>query len=154
MFKNILVCLDGSAIAEQIIPYAIEEALAFKSRVVLIQVFNIPGILTPDIPGFPGVPVHTEAMLEQLRRDEAKAKAYLKGVTQAFHDKGIRVKGVTLEGLAGPTIVNYADENKINLIAISSHGHSGLRNILFGSVAEFILRESKVPILLVRPKNP
>ena len=132
MFKNILVCLDGSQIAEQV----------------------IPGVLTPDIPGFPGVPVHTESMLRQLRKDEAKAKTYLKGIAQMFRDQGIRVKIVTLEGPPGPTIINYADENKIDLIAISALGHSGLRNVLFGSVAEFVLKEAKVPVLLVRPQHP
>ena len=58
----------------------------------------------------------------------------------------------TLIGSPGPTIISYANESNIDLIAIASHGHSGLRNILLGSVAEYVVRESGLPILMIRPK--
>ena len=153
MFKKILVCLDGSQFAEQIIPYALEEALAFKSNVTLLRVVGIPGIVAPNIPGFPGVPAHSSSMAEQHQRDREEAKDYLKRVAQPFHERGLHVKSVTLEGPPGSTIINYASENNIDLIAIASHGHSGLRHILFGSVAEFVVRESGIPILMIRPKR-
>ena len=153
MFNKILVCLDGSRFAERIIPYFLEEALAFKSKVILLQVLNIPGMLTPEVPGFPGVPMHTSSMPEQLRKDRDEAKDYLKHVAQPLREQGLHVKCVTLAGPPSPTITSYANENNVDLIAIATHGHSGLRHVLFGSVAEFVVRESRVPILMIRPKT-
>ena len=153
MFKKIMVALDGSKFAEQIIPYVLEEALAFKSKVILLQVLSIPGISTPGIPGFPGVPMRSSSMPDQIRKDKDKAQDYLKHVAQPFLEQGLRVKCVTLEGPPGSVITSYANENKVDLIAIASHGHSGLRHALFGSVAEFVVRESGVPILMIRPKH-
>ena len=153
-FNKILVCLDGSRFAEQIMPHVLEAALAIKSKIILLQVLSIPGVLTPDIPGFSGVPVRSSSMLEQLRKDENKAKDYLKHVAQPLRKQGLRVKCVTLEGPPDSTITSYANENNVDLIAIATHGHSGLRHVLFGSVAEAVVRESRVPILMIRPKHP
>jgi nucleotide-binding universal stress UspA family protein len=152
MFKKILVCLDGSAIAERIIPFVKDEASTTGSKIILLRVVNIPGGLTLDIPGFPAIPLRDSKMPEHLQKEDNAAKAYLRKVAQPIRDRGIQVMCKTLFGTPGHTIINYANENKIDLIAISSHGHSGLRNVLFGSVAEYILRESSLPILLTRPK--
>jgi len=152
MFKKILVCLDGSEIAEKIIPFVREEALATGSKVILLRVVSIPGDLTLDIPGFPAVPFHRSSMPEQLKKEDNMAKAYLRKAAQRLREQGIKVMSKTLLGPPGPTIISYASENKIDLIAIASHGHGGLRNFLFGSVAEYVVRESVLPILLIRPK--
>ncbi len=152
MFKKILVCLDGSEIAEKIIPFVIEEALAIKSKVVLLRVVSIPSNLTLDIPGSPAVPIRSSSMPEQLKKEYNIAKAYLTKVSRPIRGQGIQIVCKTLIGFPGPTIVSYANENNIDLIAIASHGHSGLRNVLLGSVAEYIVRESGLPILMIRPK--
>jgi nucleotide-binding universal stress UspA family protein len=152
MFKKIIVCLDGSEIAEKIIPIIRGEALAVGSEVTLLRVVNIPSNLTVDIPGFPAVPLHSSSMPEQLKKEENIAGTYLKQVAQPLREQGIKIRYKTLLGSPGPTIINYANENNIDLIAIASHGHSGLRNILLGSVAEYIVRESVLPILMIRPK--
>lgn len=152
MFKKILVCLDGSEIAERIIPFVKEEALAMGSGIILLRVVSLPGNLTLGVPGFPSVPFHTPAMPEQLKKEYSIAKTYLKRVAQPIREQGIKVKCETLLGLPGPAIISYANENNIDLVAISSHGHSGLRNVLLGSVAEYIVRESGLPIMMIRPK--
>jgi nucleotide-binding universal stress UspA family protein len=148
MFKKILVCLDGSEIAEKIIPYVKEQALAAGSKVILLRVVSIPSELSLDIPGFPAVPLRTSSMPDQLKKEYNIAKTYL----QPINERGIQVECETLMGSPGPTIISYANENNIDLIAIASHGHSGLRNILLGSVAEHIIRDSSLPILIIRPK--
>jgi len=152
MFKKILVCLDGSEIAEKIIPFVREEALATGSQVILLRVVGIPSNLTVDIPGFPAVPLRTSSMPEHLKKEDNTAKAYLKQVAQPMDKQGIQVKCETLMGSPGSTIISYINENNIDLIAIASHGHSGLRNVLLGSVAEYVVRESDLPILIIRPK--
>ena len=123
-----------------------------KSKVILLQVVSIPSNLTLDIPGFPAVPLHNSSLPEQLKKEDSVAKAYLKQVAQPIRERGIQVVCKTLIGSPGSTIISYANESKIDLIAIASHGHSGLRNLLLGSVAEFIVRESGLPIMMIRPK--
>ncbi|MDO8716709.1 MAG: universal stress protein [Dehalococcoidales bacterium] len=152
MFNKILVCLDGSEIAEGIISFVKEEALAMGSGIILLRVVSLPGNLTLGVPGFPSVPFHTSAMPEQLKKEYSIAETYLKRIAQPIREQGIKVKCETLLGLPGPAIISYANENNIDLIAISSHGHSGLRNVLLGSVAEYIVRESGLPIMMIRPK--
>jgi nucleotide-binding universal stress UspA family protein len=154
MFKKILVCLDGSQLAEQIVPYVLSEALAFKSKVILLKVLSIPSLLTPDLPGFPGVPVHTSSTLDKVVKEKDRAKEYLEQISQPLRKKGLRVECITLEGPPGSTITSYANENKVDLIAIATHGHSGLRHLLFGSVAEVVIRDASVPILMIKPKHP
>lgn len=152
MFKKVLVCLDGSQVAERILPFVREEALAMKSNVILLRVVNFPGILTLGIPGFPAVPVYTSAMPEQLKKEYDTAKAYLEQVAQPIREQGIPVECETLIGLPGPTIISYANEKKIDFIAMVTHGHSGLRNVLLGSVAEYIVKESGLPIMMIKAK--
>ncbi len=152
MFKKILVCLDGSEIAERIIPFVKEQAQAMGSEVILLRVVGLPGNFTLGVPGFPSVPFHTAAMPEQLKREYSITETYLKQIAQPIREQDIKVKCETLLGLPGPAIIGYANENNVDLIAISSHGHSGLSNVLLGSVAEHIVRESGLPILMTKPK--
>ena len=154
MFNKILVCLDGSQLAEQIMPYVLKEALAFKSKVILLRVLSLPYVMTPEIPGSPGVPVLSSSAADKLAKHEDAAKDYLEHIAQPLRKNGLRVDCVTLEGLPGSTIAEYANKNKVDLIAIATHGHSGLRHALVGSVAEFVIREVDVPILMIRPKHP
>jgi len=153
MFEKILVCLDGSNLAEQILPYATEEALHFKSKLVLFWVVTPSVVVLPGVSGVPWAPVETEEMLEQSKKEEAAAKTYLNRVARPLRKRGIKVGCVTLQGVAGEAIVDYAEKNKIGLIAIATHGRSGLGRAVFGSVADFVLRESRLPILIIRSKE-
>jgi nucleotide-binding universal stress UspA family protein len=152
MFEKILVCLDGSDLAEQIIPYATEEALRFGNKLVLLQVVGTHGTVPVVAAGASAYAV--EAAAQQIEKDETEAKAYLDGLAQPLRDKGLNVQCVTLRGLqVGEAIVSYADENDISLIAIATHGRSGLGRLVFGSVADFVLREAGLPILVIKPKK-
>jgi nucleotide-binding universal stress UspA family protein len=152
MFKKILVCLDGSEIAERILPVVREQAAAKESRVVLVRVVNLPGSVTLGVPGFPSVPLHTAAMPEHLKKEYDLAVAYLKKTEESLRQQGINADSQTLMGLPGPSIINYVRENGVDLIAMVTHGHTGIRNVLLGSVAEHIVKESGLPILMIRPR--
>jgi len=153
MFEKILVCLDGSEIAEQILPYATEESLRFHSQVVLLHVVPEPVIVTPGIPGAAGAPVETPGMLEQMQKEQKEASIYLEGVAIRLLEKGLTVEPAIMQGAAGEAIVNYANENDIGLIAIATHGRSSLGRAVFGSVADYVLRNSGLPILVIRPQE-
>ena len=152
MFKKVLVCLDGSKLSEQIIPYIAGEAGCF-GKVVLLRVVAVPEIAVPlGIPGEPYVPVRTEGMLEEHSKEVAESPAYLEKQAGRLRGKGIDVETVVLQGTAGDTIIKYARENRIGLIALSTHGHTGLRRVVFGSTAEYVLKNSGLPVLLITPQ--
>lgn len=153
MFKKILVCLDGSELAEQILPYVIEQAKYFKSTVVLLHVTPEPVIEAPGIPGEPGYPIQTKSMLQGMERDIICSKEHLDNLALRFKKKGIRTKCEILEGLAGESIIKYAKANSINLIALVTHGRSGVGRMILGSTADFVIRESGLPILIIRPQH-
>jgi nucleotide-binding universal stress UspA family protein len=152
-FEKILVCLDGSKVAEQIMPYATEEALRFQSTLILFQVVREPLTISPGIPGEASMPVETETMLEETQKALNEANNYLEELAVPLREKSIQVETVTIPGRAGEAIVSYANRNNLNLIAIATHGRSGLGRAVFGSVADFVLRESGLPILVTKPKE-
>jgi len=153
MFEKILVCLDGSPLAEQILPYVLAESDCW-GKVIMLKVLTPPEATLPlGVPGAPGIPVHTESMLERFRKELEETPAYLEEKAQPLRKKGLDVECVVRQGRPGETIVNYAKDNKVKLIAIATHGHSGLRQIAIGSTAEYVLRNSGLPLLLVTPKK-
>jgi nucleotide-binding universal stress UspA family protein len=149
MFRRILICLDGSSLSEQVLPYAIEQAVHFKSQLVLLRII-MPLTATPAVAG----PI-TEGMVEKEAEAKKAAEAYLVKLAQKLsREKKLKVESLVLEGLVAETIIEYAHDrnNKIDLIAIATHGKGGLKRFVFGSVADFVLRHSDVPMLLVRPQ--
>ena len=148
MFKKILVCLDGSSLTEQILPYAAEVALCSGSKVVLLEVTVPPGAVVQPLIGY-----YRATPLEKIQRDGEVAGEYLQRVAKRLRRKRLHVECVTLPGDPGKTIVNYAAQNDIDLIALGTHGHSGLGRLIFGSVADFVLKHSELPILVRKPKE-
>ena len=148
MFQKILVCLDGSKLAEQILPYAAEQAARFGGSLVLFQVVSLASIPTPT--GIESVPVAVPN--DQLADAEAAARDYLNGLALPLREKGMKVQCVTTVGHPADSIVSYAEENRFDLVAIATHGRSGLKRLVFGSVADYVIRKSGLPILLIKPK--
>ena len=154
MFERIVVCLDGSSAAEGVLPYATDEALVHHSRVVLLRVVSLPEITIPiGIPGEPGIPMSTAGAARHTRKEESEADDYLRRIAELMRGKGLDVQSVVLPGIAGEAITNYAQENGCKLIAIATHGYGGIRRLVLGSTADFVLHHSTVPILIVRPGN-
>ncbi|MFO7712440.1 MAG: universal stress protein [Dehalococcoidia bacterium] len=150
---KILVCLDGSELAEQVIPCATGQALAFQAKLVLFQVVPEPIAYSPGIPGAASMPVQTEAMLQQAQTDLGLAREYLEGLAAPLRKKGVKVETAAMLGSVGQTILNYASRNDVDLITIATHGRSGLKRAVFGSVADYLLRESGLPNLVIRPEQ-
>ncbi len=149
MFKKILVCLDGSSLAEQILPYATEVALGCGSRIVLLEVTLPPSAAIEPLTGY-----YRATPLEKILRQEQEARAYLKRIAQRPRKKGLKVSMLTASGDPGKTILNVANETNADLIVLSTHGRSGLRRLVFGSVADFVLKNSELPVLLRKPQVP
>lgn len=152
MFEKIAVCLDGSQLAEQILPYAAQTAQRFESAVVLLRVVGEPFLVGPGVPGAAGGPVVTPGMERHVEEEEGLSDAYLKTVASRLEKEyGFSPECVTLLGAAGKSIIDYVHDNDVGLIAIATHGRSGPARVLFGSVADYVMRQSRLPLLLVRP---
>lgn len=151
MFEKVLVCLDGSALAEEILPYIAGDSRCF-SKIILLKVIGIPGVSLPlGVPGEALGPVQTSAMLERLQQETEESPAYLEAKAQPLRDKGLDVECVVLQGIPSEAIIDYARDNQVGLIAIATHGHSGLRQIALGSTAEYLLKHSGLPVLMITP---
>ena len=148
MFNRILVCLDGSELAEEILPYATEVAKRFGSTLVLLEVTTPPSIVIEPTTGYS----HSTSISE-VQISEAEATGYLKDMSQRLQGEGLDVEYLTIPGSPGKTIISYAEENGIDLIAIGTHGRGGLVRMAFGSVTDYVLRHSNLPLLVMTPQQ-
>jgi nucleotide-binding universal stress UspA family protein len=152
MFEKILVCLDGSRLAEQILPYVSEQAKRFNSKIVFLQAYMVPNREFAAVT--PGGPVASPQLLQQEdERLKNEAASYLETVAEPLRENGLDVACVVLNGVAGDVILGYTQNEPVDLIALSTHGRSGLGRIVFGSVADQVLRESGLPILVIKPQE-
>lgn len=154
MYKRILVPLDGSELAEGVLSHAAGLARRFKSEVVLLQVIQpfskvvaetVPTAMEPS--GAAAV-MSVRAAEEKCQRDREEAMAYLKTVKGRV--RGVRTSLEVIDGTPGEAIVAYARDRGADIIAMSTHGRGGLGRLVYGSVADHVLRHSTTPLLLVR----
>lgn len=139
-YKKILVPLDGSQTAEAILPEIEKVAAVSGTHVSLLQV--VSAHLVPYAPySNPGE--FREALIED-------AENYLAGLEERFGNQEFTVESFVLVGDEANSILDYATENNVDLIAMSTHGRSGVERWLLGSVAEKVLRHATQPILLIR----
>jgi nucleotide-binding universal stress UspA family protein len=152
MFKKILVCLDGSELAEKVIPYVVEEALRFDSEVVLFRAISEAYLISLALPGIPGTPINAVGTETLELQEEKEAEKYLKTLAETLQtEKNLRVSFNTAIGSAGPAIIYFCEKEEIELVAIATHGRSGPGRVILGSVADYVIRHSRLPILLIRP---
>jgi len=152
MLEKILVCLDGSKATEQILPYVTAEAKRAQSKLILIRVISLPEVTVPiSVPGVTGGQVSTIGTRNQMQPKESEAENYLQSIAESLLGQGFDVDIVVVPGMSGEIIVGYAIENGITLIAIGTHGHNIARRLFVGSTADYVLRHSNIPVLIVRP---
>jgi nucleotide-binding universal stress UspA family protein len=150
MNKYILVPLDGSRLAEMSLPHAVALAHATRSVIKLLRCVPPVQRITPIHAGVPSAPL----LQQQLEEAQPLVSEYLAAIADRLHaDEGLAVSTVVLEGEPGALIVRYVEQHpEVHLIAMATHGRSGVSRLVFGSVAEKVLHSSPVPILLVRPE--
>ena len=152
MYKKILVCLDGSDLAETILLYALEQTRRFESNLILFRVFSETPVISVAMPGMPGLPIETEGLEKRLAEEERETENYLKSLVDKIRtETGLNVNYDKMLGVAGPAIIEFSNKHEIELIAIATHGRSGLGRVVLGSVADYVIRHSATPILLIRP---
>lgn len=150
MYETMLIPLDGSDVAEAILPYATELAKRCGSRVTLIQVVeSMVQAMAGLAPAAPMMvtPQAVENVTEGVEGEEDAAKSYLTQTASNLSATGLKVDWIVVSGSAGSEIVRYAEEKGSGLIALSSHGRGGIGRAIFGSVADHVLRHAKAPVL-------
>ena len=140
MYKRVLVPLDGSPVAESIIPFILYIAGPLDMEVILLRVVE-------PIPP-PVMEVYVDAETANLRTTDALE--YVAAIAAELRDKAVRVDTRVRWGYAADEIVRAAREAEADLIAMSTHGRSGLGRAIFGSVAQAVLRQAETPVFLMR----
>ncbi|MGE5618733.1 MAG: universal stress protein [Sphingomonadaceae bacterium] len=152
MYHRILVPLDGSPLAEAALPHATAVARRFNASLILLQVVpTLPTATTVDTVA--GAGAEAVIALEAIEATERAAVEYLEEVARRPELAGLHVEVEVVRGRPAREIVRRARDGKADLIVMSTHGRSGLGRLVFGSVADEVLRDAGVPILLIRPKS-
>ena len=167
-----LVCLDGSKLAEEVLPYIIESGPVCRGEIILLHVsasdITIPPpesmhvmtfgrsskpdqVPTSDIGETTTIEPKVGSQLKSIEREQLEAGRYLERIALKFSDRGLKVRTAVTQGEVGDAIVKFAVDNKISLITLTAHGHGGPKSEVLGRVAQSVLKFSPVPVLLVRP---
>src|SRR5262245_241677 len=145
--KSIVVPLDGSTLAESVLPRAMELAKKLKLAIVLTRAYQIP--LPATYAGAEAAYIPDQDALLNLMREEAGA--YLEEKVNELHQNGIeKVSCILLVGSGADEIIELARNTPDNLIAMCTHGRSGVKRWALGSVTEKVVRHSGDPVLIVR----
>ncbi len=147
MYKVILVPLDGSERAEAILPHVDDLARCYQAKVVFLQVVEPePLIIGPDVV----YPMINQDMMEERTKT---AETYLATKQAEFRARGIEVETYVVHGPVVEEIITYADRTKADLIAMASHGRTGLSRVFYGSVAAGVLNKVDRPLFLIRSSD-
>lgn len=148
--RRILVPLDGSKAGEKIIPYVRELIARLKAEVTLFQAIQplYNAVATTD-----GI-VYVPYTPEEMKSFVTAAEDYLGGASAAFQPLGVLVQKKVTLGDPAEEIIRFADEIGADLVAMATHGRTGIHRWMVGSVADKVLHAGNTPLFLVRTKEP
>jgi nucleotide-binding universal stress UspA family protein len=155
MYKKILVPLDGSELAECVLPHveSVAKGCGAKNVIFLRVAEPLHWVVGPAY-----IPVGVDDSDNVRQKDidridaenEASAKSYLEQLVGRVKYDGADIQTEVITGQAAESITEYATEHEIDLITIATHGRSGISRWVWGSVADRVLRSACVPVLMVR----
>ena len=143
---HILIPLDGSVLAESIVPHALQLGEGVATTYTLLRV--VPPVWTaPEVMSEPDT-ISEGALKERLQG----AREYLRSVAELMSGEAVEVKTEVVVGTAAAaTILEYARNREADVIAMATHGRGGVKRLLLGSVADKVLRGAPIPVLLFHP---
>jgi nucleotide-binding universal stress UspA family protein len=142
MYRKILVPLDGSKVAEGVLPHAKALAYSEGAELILLTVGANPAM---DF-AFSDPGLAESAVLDQ----EERSQKYIRQIEADLQSGGFRTSTVLRVGSVAEVILEVAEELQVDAIAMSTHGRTGPARWLLGSIAERVVHSSKVPVLLIR----
>jgi nucleotide-binding universal stress UspA family protein len=147
MYKKVLVPLDGSELAECVLPHV--EIIAGSGRVQNVTFFRVVKPFYP-VGDYMGDTMSTIDVVSINKEAVAAAEDYLKKVIKKVKYPGVKIGWEVVKGNEAESIAEYAKKNEVDLIIIATHGRSGVSRWVMGSVADRVLRSACVPVLMVR----
>ncbi len=144
MYKTILVPLDGSQRAEAILPHVESLARCTGAQIILLSIVDPPmNLVTP-------YDIMPNYMADEIQAMVDDGKAYLDEVAKTLRAKGLQVRTAVEYGAVVASIIEVAEREKADLLAMASHGRTGLSRVFYGSVAAGVLQRVDRPLLLIR----
>jgi nucleotide-binding universal stress UspA family protein len=149
LFEKILVPLDGSALAECVLPYVEKLAQGCEVKeITLLRICEAP-VIPADYPS--DVPINWDQHVKEITKyTEKQCDLYLDKIQKELQSVGVPVKTATFVGRPETDIVEYTKKNNIDMIVMASHGRSGISRIAYGSISERVFRTACVPIMMIR----
>lgn len=168
MYRGVLVTLDGSPLSEAVLPVVADLVAGTKAVVTLLTVGEVPSatieeptetvqpfiflsLSAPAVRFASAAPRYVETKTQAIERREEELAAYLEQKAEPLRKLGVEVHTIVQFGNPAERIVSCARSPEIDLIAMATHGRTGLRTVIFGSVAGRVLYSGVRPVLLVRP---
>lgn len=148
--RNILLPVDGSEYSEAAIDYAVTLARVFKSRIHLLRIVDTPS-------AYAMLSRHMEAaatgdilneIIESMRKE---TNEYLQQTAGRIRESGVEVTVVALEGYPGEQLIEHERRGYFQLVVMATAGRSGVGRVIFGSVAERMLKMGRSPVMMIRP---
>jgi nucleotide-binding universal stress UspA family protein len=150
MYDKIMVPLDGSELAECVLPHVQAITTGCKiAKVVFVRVID-PAKLSALLPAQGELGSQEKHRLVEEEHRKKTAEAYLKKIVQENAIENAVLSYKVLEGKVAETLADWAEKNEVDLIVIASHGRSGISRWVMGSVADRLLRSVCVPVLMIR----
>jgi nucleotide-binding universal stress UspA family protein len=146
VFERVLIPLDGSAAARGALSRVERLLREAGSQLILLRVVDEPTIVVTEYPGL-------VAQMANPGQAESEAQAYVDGLATELKTSGMRVATRVMTGRAAESILRIAEREQATSIAMATHGRSGVMRWAMGSVAEKVLRTSKLPLCLVRSSD-
>jgi len=149
MYTKILVPLDGSKLAESVLPYVkwfikvsdVNEIVFLR----VVEPFHVAGGIETTI-----IPEERE----HIEQDAVKlAKKYLNNIAGRFRDGSIKITSIVMIGKPARVVADYVAKSDVDLIIMATHGFSGIHRWVRGSVADEIIHAALAPVFLVKPQD-
>jgi nucleotide-binding universal stress UspA family protein len=153
MYQTILVPLDGSARAEHILPHVENLAIHYKSKVIFLQVMEPLQIVNPSLHVTSALTDTVKESLKDFNHRYEEINTYLSGRLGELREKGIDVRKFVEQGPVVETVISVAKRENADLIAMASHGRSGMSRVFYGSVAAGVLQQIDRPMLIIRSRT-
>lgn len=144
--KKILCAVDLSEHSKMVAEYAIAMAKAFDAEITVL--YTAPSL--SQYVGFHVPPSSIENFVGEIVTGAEQSMDEF--IAETFTDPSVKANGVILSGYAAQEIIGYANKNEMDIIVMGTHGRTGIDRILFGSVAEKIVKTATMPVMTVRPK--
>jgi len=146
MYKGILVPLDGSHFSEAVLPHIQTLAQTLDAEIILLHVNVEPSAEFDPLSSPLSPPI-------EIKKIKVKTKEYIKKVCANLEKQGVRATYLIRDGAVAETILEVAETMQADMIAMSTHGRTGMLRLLMGSIAEQVVHRSQILVALIRPQS-